>query len=135
MPCSGSGSTGFCGHGQDDDRDAELGLVDLLDEVQALDPALEQRVDDARRPAGAPGSGRRPCAPSVRTSSSLTLACAFSSPRMYWATCGTSSTMSRRVWSLDAIRPTIPRGPSRRSHSEVPVSMAPRTPSGTGSAA
>ena len=34
------------GHGQDDDRDAELGLVDLLDELQALDPALEQRVDE-----------------------------------------------------------------------------------------
>ena len=31
---------------------------------------------------------------------------------MYCATCGTSSTMSRRVWSLDAIRPTIPCGPS-----------------------
>ena len=40
---------------------------------------------------------------------------------MYWATCGTSSTMSRRVWSLDAIGPTIPRGsrggPTRRSRS------------------
>ena len=33
-------------HGQDDDRDAEAGVVDLLDELQALDPALEQRVDD-----------------------------------------------------------------------------------------
>ena len=54
--------------------------------------------------------------PSVSTSSSFTLACAFSRPRMYWATCGTSSTMSRRVWSLDAIRPTIPRGSvSRKS--------------------
>ena len=31
--------------GQDDDRDAELGLADLLDELRALDPALEQRVD------------------------------------------------------------------------------------------
>ena len=34
------------GHGQHDDRDAELGLVDLLDELGALDPALEQRVDE-----------------------------------------------------------------------------------------
>ena len=42
----GSGSTGFCGHGQDDDRHAELGLVDLLDELGALDPALEQGVDE-----------------------------------------------------------------------------------------
>ena len=33
------------GHGQDDDRDAELGLVDLLDELGPLDPALEQGVD------------------------------------------------------------------------------------------
>ena len=33
------------GHGQDDDRDAAAGLVDLVDEVEALDPALEQRVD------------------------------------------------------------------------------------------
>ena len=41
--------------------------------------------------------------PSVITSRSLTLVCEFSRPRMYWATCGTSSTRSRRVWSLDAI--------------------------------
>ena len=61
MPLSGSGSIGFCGHGQDDDRHAELGLVDHLDELRALDPALEQRVDeddvrpqllDRRRPPG-----------------------------------------------------------------------------------
>ena len=33
-------------HGQHDDRHAEAGLVDLLDEARALDPALEQRVDE-----------------------------------------------------------------------------------------
>ena len=36
-------------------------------------------------------------APSLRTSSSFTRAWALSRPRMYWATCGTSSTMSSRV--------------------------------------
>ena len=33
------------GHGQDDHGDAELGLVDLVDEVRPLDPSLEQRID------------------------------------------------------------------------------------------
>ena len=76
MPCAGSGSTGFCGHGQHDDRDAELGLVDLLDELRALDPALEQGVDhhDVRSHLADRAIAR---APSVRTSSSLTLAWAF----------------------------------------------------------
>ena len=32
--------------GQDDDRDAETGGMDLLDELGPLDPALEQRVDE-----------------------------------------------------------------------------------------
>ena len=31
---------------QDDDRDADLGLVDQLDELRALDPTLEKRVDE-----------------------------------------------------------------------------------------
>ena len=113
MPCVGVGLDRVLRHGQDDDRHAELGFVDLLDELEALDPALEQRVDeDDVRPQLA-GSGRAPWLPSVRTSSSLTVACAFSRPRMYCATCGTSSTMSRRVWSLGAIGPTIPRGSGR----------------------
>ena len=34
------------GDRQDDDRHAESGLVELLDELEALDPALEQRVDE-----------------------------------------------------------------------------------------
>ena len=34
------------GHGQHDDRDVELGRVDLFDELGALDPALEQGVDE-----------------------------------------------------------------------------------------
>ena len=34
------------GHGQHDDRDAQAGLVDLLDELGALDPALQQGVDE-----------------------------------------------------------------------------------------
>ena len=34
------------GHGQDDDRDVDVGILDLLDELQALDPALEQGVDE-----------------------------------------------------------------------------------------
>ena len=33
-------------HGQDDDRHAQPGFVDLLDELGALDPALEQGVDE-----------------------------------------------------------------------------------------
>ena len=45
MPLAGSTSTGFCGHGQHDDRDVELGSVDLLDELGSLDPALEEGVD------------------------------------------------------------------------------------------
>ena len=39
---------------------------------------------------------------------------------MYWATCGTSSTMSRRVWSLGCHRPTIPRAVRSGLHPEVP---------------
>ena len=45
MPLFGVGFDRVLGHGQHDDRDAETRLVELLDEVQALDPALEQRVD------------------------------------------------------------------------------------------
>ena len=33
-------------HGQDDDRHAEFRGVDHLDELEALDPALQQRVDE-----------------------------------------------------------------------------------------
>ena len=33
MPCSGSGLDRVLRDGQDDDRDAELGLADLLDEL------------------------------------------------------------------------------------------------------
>ena len=51
------GRDGVLGDGQDDDRDVEVGLVDLLDELEALDPALQQRVDEDRRPGGAAGSG------------------------------------------------------------------------------
>ena len=40
------GLDGVLRHGQDDDRHAETGLVDLLDEARALDPALQERVDD-----------------------------------------------------------------------------------------
>ena len=46
MPLAGSTSTGFCGHRQHDDRHVELRRVDLLDELGALDPALEQGVDE-----------------------------------------------------------------------------------------
>ena len=35
------------------DRDPQAGLVDLGDEVHALDPALEQRSPRGRRPGGA----------------------------------------------------------------------------------
>ena len=68
MPVVGVGLDRVLRHGQDDDRDAELGLVDLLDELGALDPALEQRVDeddvrpqllDRRRSPGCRRSGRR----------------------------------------------------------------------------
>ena len=46
MPVRGVGLDRVLGHGQDDDRHAEIRLVDLLDELEALDPALEQRVDE-----------------------------------------------------------------------------------------
>ena len=52
------------GHGQDDDRHADPALVELVDELEALDPALEQGIDDddvgpelAR--SGRPPSSRR----------------------------------------------------------------------------
>ena len=40
------GLDGVLRHGQDDDRHAETGLVDLVDEARALDPALQQRIHD-----------------------------------------------------------------------------------------
>ena len=49
--------------------------------------------------------------PSLTTSSSLIADCELSSPRMYWATWGTSSTTRRRIWS--GIGPTLPRRPGR----------------------
>ena len=54
MPVVGVGLDRVLGHGQDDDRHAELGLVDLLDELEALDPALEQGVDEDDVRAAAP---------------------------------------------------------------------------------
>ena len=101
-------------NGQDDDRDAQPGLVDLLDELGALDPALQQRVDDHDVGPQAGGSGRRPAAVD-RTSSSLTACCVLRRPRMYCATWGTSSTIRRRVWSL--LEPTGHR--ARRYHASV----------------
>src|SRR4051812_47653211 len=59
--------------------------------------------------------------PSVMTSRSLTALWAFSRPRMYCATCGTSSTSRRRVWSLDAIGASVPRRPATAGGSEVPA--------------
>ena len=47
--------------GQDDHRDAEAGLVDLLDELRALDPALEQRVDEDDVGPQLADLGRAPC--------------------------------------------------------------------------
>ncbi len=32
-------------HGKDDDRHVQAGFLDVLDQLGALDPALEQRVD------------------------------------------------------------------------------------------
>ncbi len=46
MPLRGIDLDRVLRHGQDDDRHAELGLVDLLDELGPLDPTLEQRVDE-----------------------------------------------------------------------------------------
>ena len=70
--------------------------MDLLDELEALDLALEERVeeDDVRAELLIWGMTLEP---SVITSSSLTVDCEFSRPRMYCATCGTSSTSSRRA--------------------------------------
>src|SRR3954452_11923673 len=58
--------------------------------------------------------------PSVITSRSFTLDCEFSSPRMYCATWGTSSTSRRRVWSVDAIGPSVPRRSGRSGRPDVP---------------
>ena len=69
----GPGPMGFCGHGQDDDRDAEVGLVDLLDELEALDPCPGAARRRGRRPAGAAGSVAMAFEPSASTSSSLTV--------------------------------------------------------------
>ena len=47
MPCVGSGATGLLGHRQDDDRDPERPDSWICStSVEALDPALEQRVDE-----------------------------------------------------------------------------------------
>ena len=46
--------------------------MDLLDQLGALDPALEQRVDEDDVRAELADLARPPCEPSVRTSSSLT---------------------------------------------------------------
>ena len=46
IPRSGSGSIGCCGHGQDDHRQPDRAGEQLVDELEALDPALEQGVDD-----------------------------------------------------------------------------------------
>ena len=53
--------------------------------------------------------------PSLTTSSSLMCDCALSRPRTYCATCGTSSTRRRRIWSEEpATSPTIPSAPAGR---------------------
>ena len=46
MPCVRVGLDRVLRHGQDDDRHAEAGLVDLLDQAGALDPALQERIHD-----------------------------------------------------------------------------------------
>ena len=47
-------------HGQDDDRHAQARLVDLLDELGALEPALEQGVDEHDVGAQLADRGERP---------------------------------------------------------------------------
>ena len=124
MPLSGFDRDRVLRDGQDDDRDAAAGVVDLLDELQALDPALEQRVDEDDVRAQLADRCWTTRVPSVTTSSSLTCCWEFSRPRMYCATWGTSSTRSRRIWSTSAdsaMRPgTVPRGPGPiRTHVEA----------------
>ena len=111
MPLPGSDDDRLLRDGEHDDRDLQAGLVDLRDQVHALDPALEQRVDEDRRPGGAPPISPSTREPSLTTSSSLIADCELSSPRMYCATWGTSSTTRRRIWS--GIGPTLPRRPAR----------------------
>ena len=48
MPMPSPAFTGFCGHGDDDDRDADAGLPDLLGHLEAVDLALEQCIDHER---------------------------------------------------------------------------------------
>src|SRR6266404_4286576 len=58
--------------------------------------------------------------PSVMTSSNLTEPWVLRRPRMYCATCGTSSMISRRVLSLDAIGPSVPSRARRPTPPERP---------------
>ena len=78
----GPTSTGFWGTVSTMTGTPSSGLVDLLDELQALDPALEQGVDhDDVGPQLADLATA--LLPSVTTSSSLTCAWVLSRPRMY----------------------------------------------------
>ena len=73
MPALGVDVDRVLGDGQDDDRHAVAGVGDLLGERQALDPALEQGVDeddvgpellDLRQDLRCRRSGRRAASPS-----------------------------------------------------------------------
>ena len=68
MPCDASGSIGFCGTVRTMTGTPSSASWIMLDELEALDPALEQRVDeddvrpqllDRRRAPGCRRSGRR----------------------------------------------------------------------------
>ena len=48
MPMPSPTFTGFCGHGDDDDGDAEPGVADLLGHLEAVDLALQEGVDHER---------------------------------------------------------------------------------------
>ena len=102
MPALGVHLDRVLRHGQHDDRARPARRVDLLDELGALDPALQQRIDqhDVRAELADLGDRLAAVAQDVEQ---LHRCWVFSRPRMYCATCGTSSTIRRRVWSLSKL--------------------------------
>ena len=127
-PLPGSTTTGCCGHGEDDDRHAEPGLVELA--RRACRPLTRPWSRASTMTTSGRCSEIRPStlSPSLTTSSSLiALLGRSSSPRTYWATCGTSSTTRRRIWS--GIGPTLPRG---HAHAALRRWSCPGQPGGAG---
>ena len=111
------------GHGQDDDRDARAGARAICS--TSLGPLIRPCSRASTRTTSGPqlaDLGER-LAPVGHDVEQLDCDCAFSRPRMYCATCGTSSTSRRRVWSLLPEEPDMglddTTGPSPGTHPTV----------------